>query len=1204
MSRACFFAASIILLLSGLSHPAGAEAPPTLLLPSGALNQASMPGVTVTLSPNYSPTHIQFLATFDSVPVGYSIGNSTYSAWCVDPFSDFAANPPYNLISTYDTATLNNPPGGGTAQNPDWGAINWVLNNKPTTGDAPTWIVQQVIWKLLTGQFIAYAPGGGNYPAPASAPLALSAGDSTIANTLYAMAIAQDSFVPGPGQVVGVMLYVDGINPDGSSTISNNVVSQNNINPFVPPLNGLNGQPNRIQELLIEVTVAGPAVTCSAVNSGQVGVAFNSPAITVLGGAAPFTFSVATGTLPAGLTLNASTGAITGTPTAAGTFTIQVTDANGFVGTGNCPFTINPPPTASCVAINAVQGVAITPVTMTGSGGAGGPYTFSATGLPAGLTMASNGTISGTPTISGTFSYTVTVTDSAGNQGTVNCSLTVNAPPSASCVSINAVQGVAITPVTMTGSGGAGGPYTFSATGLPAGLTMASNGTISGTPTVTGTFNYTVTVTDSAGNKGTLNCSVTVNAPPSASCVSINAVQGFPITPVTMVGSGGAGGPYTFTATGLPAGLSMSTGGTISGTPTVSGTFSYTVTVKDKAGNTGTVNCSVTVNAPPTASCVVINAVQGVAITPVTMTGSGGAGGPYAFTATGLPAGLTMSASGTISGTPMVSGTFGYSVTVKDSAGNTGTVNCSVTVAPPALPGIAITKTASPTNPVPFQLVTFTYTVTNTGGTTLTNIVVTDDNGTPGNTSDDFTVGTIASLAPGASTTLTWTTYPPYTITATGTSGGTGIPGGSLTVQNTAMPAGCIPNVTCYLKVTLNQALTLNDNSYGANSSAGWTPAGKTHRFSDLTGSDQAEFRFYDSKGNLVLDFNVDYISSASAPSASCPNPNFTSYPSGYGTLGWCGGDGKLNSGNSSYIKGMDSTLTDDLNQSSAFYGYTTNSPAAGFPGWNFVDGYTVIIDPAVFGANGFGKVTIPLIHNSPSINGTDQITGTPGSSTSTNTATAVSASVSATGQATVTINVPVPPTPLALTFPSSPNGTVGTAYSVTLAATGGIGPYTYSVSVGTLPAGLTLNASTGAITGTPTTAVSGPAANITFKVTDSESPAVSATASGAINIAAPPKLSLPFPPGANGTVGTAYSVTLAATGGIGPYTYSVSAGTLPAGLTLNASTGAITGTPTTAVSGPAANITFKVTDSESPAVSATASGAINIAAPPQLKQG
>ena len=241
--------------------------------------------------------------------------------------------------------------------------------------------------------------------------------------------------------------------------------------------------------------------------------------------------------------------------------------------------------------------------------------------------------------MSGTFNYTVTVTDNAGNTGTLNCSVTVAPPPSVSCASITAVQGLAIRPVTMVANGGTGTGYTFSATGLPEGLTMSPTGKISGTPTVSGTFSYTLTVTDSAGNTGTLNCSLVIAPPPSATCVSITAVQGFAITPVTMVGSGGSGGPYTFTATGLPAGLSISTSGTISGTPTVSGTFSYTVTVTDSAGNTGTVNCSVTVAPPPSATCVAITAVQGFAITPVTMVGSGGSGGPYTFTATGLPAG-------------------------------------------------------------------------------------------------------------------------------------------------------------------------------------------------------------------------------------------------------------------------------------------------------------------------------------------------------------------------------------------------------------------------------------------------------------------------------------------------------------------------------------------------------------------------------------
>src|SRR6202042_2712144 len=86
-------------------------------------------------------------------------------------------------------------------------------------------------------------------------------------------------------------------------------------------------------------------LTCSTTNTGVVGVPFNSPAPMITGGTAPFTFSVATGTLPPGLTLNAATGAITRSPTAAGSFAIQVTDANGAVSTGTCAYSIGTPPT-------------------------------------------------------------------------------------------------------------------------------------------------------------------------------------------------------------------------------------------------------------------------------------------------------------------------------------------------------------------------------------------------------------------------------------------------------------------------------------------------------------------------------------------------------------------------------------------------------------------------------------------------------------------------------------------------------------------------------------------------------------------------------------------------------------------------------------------------------------------------------------------
>jgi len=174
----------------------------------------------------------------------------------------------------------------------------------------------------------------------------------------------------------------------------------------------------------------------------------------------------------------------------------------------------------------------------------------------------------------------------------------------------------------------------------------------------------------------------------------------------------------------------------------------------------------------------------------------------------------------------------------------------------------------------------------------------------------------------------------------------------------------------------------------------------------------------------------------------------------------------------------------------------------------------------------------------------------------------------------------------LAITTTSLPAGVVGTAYSATLAATGGTSPYTWSLTSGTLPAGLSLNASTGAITGTPTATAS--AIALTFKVTDSGSPAQSQTVNLTLTIgaAAPSALVIATTSLPTGQVGNAYSASLAATGGTSPYTWSLTSGTLPTGLSLNTSTGAITGTPTTTAS--AIALTFKVTDSGSPAQSQT----------------
>jgi hypothetical protein len=209
----------------------------------------------------------------------------------------------------------------------------------------------------------------------------------------------------------------------------------------------------------------------------------------------------------------------------------------------------------------------------------------------------------------------------------------------------------------------------------------------------------------------------------------------------------------------------------------------------------------------------------------------------------------------------------------------------------------------------------------------------------------------------------------------------------------------------------------------------------------------------------------------------------------------------------------------------------------------------------------------------------TGAITGTPSAAVNSTPLTFKATDSGSPAQTkSVNLTLTIAPATVVINTTSLPNGQVGTAYSTVLSASGGTTPYTWSITSGTLPAGLSLNASTGAITGTPTAAVT--STPLTFKVTDSGSPAQTQTANLTLTIA-PATLVISTSSLPNGQVGTAYSTTLAASGGTTPYTWTLTSGTLPAGLSLNASTGAITGTPTATVT--STPLTFKATDSGSP---------------------
>ncbi len=218
-------------------------------------------------------------------------------------------------------------------------------------------------------------------------------------------------------------------------------------------------------------------------------------------GTGPYTFGISSGSLPGGLALSSS-GAITGTPTTAGTssFTVEATDSSNPAKTGFRTYSLSVKLDVLPKSLPAATVGTSYNATLSAAGGTA-PVSFAVTAgaLPPGLTL-SGASISGSPTTTGMYTFTIQATDSASpaNDGTriytlkVGLGLTPNSPlPSAL---INEPYSTTITAV------GGSGSYTYAVSGnLPAGLTLdGSTGTISGTPTTMGNASFTITATDTS----------------------------------------------------------------------------------------------------------------------------------------------------------------------------------------------------------------------------------------------------------------------------------------------------------------------------------------------------------------------------------------------------------------------------------------------------------------------------------------------------------------------------------------------------------------------------------------------------------------------------------------------------------------------------------------------------------------------------------
>jgi hypothetical protein len=446
---------------------------------------------------------------------------------------------------------------------------------------------------------------------------------------------------------------------------------------------------------LLQAQFAPPLqiTTYPVLPAGTAGVPY-AGSIAATGGAAPYTFAIIRGALPAGLTFSPA-GSFGGTPVTFGSssFTVQVTDSVG--GTNARDFTLVIAPAKLTLTTqplsNAILGTPLS-IQFTASGGIP-PYSFVEFGtLPPGTQFSSSGAFTGTPSALGTYQFLVFVDDTTTASASQTFSITIVEPGLVITTATSLPSGVIGSPYSTTfAATGGKPPYFWSAKGLPTGLVLANTtGLLTGIPTQDGVFTVAVTVTDSslvAVFTTTQNFSLTIspikltitNAPLP------NGTAGAAYTAILSTSGGDA--PITFTATGLPPGITLSAAGSLTGTPTTAG--SYTVVIKATDVNGLAASASYTVTIAPQLVITTTsagNALLGSGFS--TKLAATGGTPPYIWLGSNLPAGLSLAQDGTLSGTPTLAGTASFSVTVIDSNGVSTTKTLSVTVGLPTGPGV------------------------------------------------------------------------------------------------------------------------------------------------------------------------------------------------------------------------------------------------------------------------------------------------------------------------------------------------------------------------------------------------------------------------------------------------------------------------------------------------------------------------------------
>lgn len=487
--------------------------------------------------------------------------------------------------------------------------------------------------------------------------------------------------------------YTVATTASGSGTVSLNVIGGATANIQDSATNWFGGNATSAS-----ATIAGSGGTPSAPTiSSQTATGTQNQAFSYqVAGSGATSFSITNGTLPAGLSMS-STGLVTGTPSASGTSTVTVQASNS---AGNASATL----TITIAAAGSAP--TISNQTATGTQNSAFSYQVQATGatsltittgtLPAGLTMSSTGLISGTPTASGTSTVTVQASNTNGN-ASATVTITIAAAGSAPTISNQTASGTQNAAFSYQVAASGATSFTLVSGTLPAGLTMNSSGLISGTPSATGTSTVTVKASNANGS-AQATVTITVVAAGSVPTISNQTVTGTAGTALNYQVQATGATSYSVATGTLPAGLAMNSSGLITGTPSASGTSSVTVMVTNATGNaeaTVTFNISASTPPPPppppsgapVVGSASLSLTAGLPMTyQVNATNS-----PTSFALSDAPAGLTISKTGVVSGTPFATGTFTATVTATNASGS-GTGTLTINVAPSSGGGGVVKK--------------------------------------------------------------------------------------------------------------------------------------------------------------------------------------------------------------------------------------------------------------------------------------------------------------------------------------------------------------------------------------------------------------------------------------------------------------------------------------------------------------------------------